>query len=208
MAQESSHVKFKITSKKIIVVLVILSIPLLYYALPKYLLPITSWNYEGKNVVFRTDLRPAQRVPMASTNPSATDIDTSVLDSLVRPDVVNITFIFQPTDDKNNALYILEETELIKALTLSYLSITPTELHPSMPNFNAEAVNSYEGIMATQLNPKIVLVHPNFGNETAVRQDGYIIYVEAKNTGNFDSNKLQFDLATERLMIALLRIKI
>lgn len=209
MAQESaSHVKFKITSKKIIVILVILSIPLLYYLLPKYVLPITSWNYEGRTVVFRADLRSAQRVPMTSTNPSATDIDASVRNSLLRPDVVNVTFIFQPTDDKNNALYILEETELIKALTLSYLSITPTELQPSMPNFNAVAVNSYEGITATQANPKIVLVHPNFGNETAVRQDGYIIYVEARNTGNFDSNKLQFDLATERLMMALLTIKI
>jgi hypothetical protein len=209
MAQESaSHVKFKITSKKIIAILVILSIPIFYYVLSKYAFPITSWNYEGRNVVFRTDLRSAQSVPMTSTNPSVTDVDTSVLDSLVRPDVVNITFVFQPTDDKNNALYIVEETELIKALTLSYLSITPTELQPYMPNFNAVAVNSYEGITATQLNPKIVLVHPNFGNETAVRQDGYIIYVEARNTGNFDSNKLQFDLATERLMMALLTIKI
>lgn len=208
MAQESVHVKFKITPKKIVAILVILSIPLIYYVLSRYVLPITSWNYDGQNVVFRTDLRPAQQVQMTSTDPSVTDADASVLDSLVRPDVVNVTFVFQPTDDTNNALYILEETELIKALTLSYNSITPTELQPHMPNFNAEAVDSYSGITATELNPKIVLIHPNFGNETIVRQDGYIVYVEAKNTGNFNGNKLQFDLATERLMIALLRIKI
>ena len=209
MTQEStSHMKLKITPKKIVAILIILAIPFLFYALPKYVLPITTWNYEGRVVGFRIDLRAAQKVPITSNDPTVKDFDKNIREILVRPDVQNITFLFEPTDEKNNALYIIEETELIKALTLSYLSIIPTELQPSMPTFNAEAVNNYTGITATQINPKIVLVHPNFGNETVVRQDGYIIYVEAKNTGNFDSNKLQFDLATERLMIALLRIKI
>jgi hypothetical protein len=211
MSQEStSKGKLKITPKKILAILIILAIPILYYALTKYALPITTWNYGGKVVGFRTDLRAAQKIPIIEIEsiPNVNDADQSIRDTLIRRDVQNITFLFEPTDDKNNALYVIEETELIKALTLSYLSIMPTELQPTMPNFNAAVVDNYTGITATQLNPKIVLIHPNFGNQTVVRQDGYIIYVEAKNTGNFDSNKLQFDLATERLMMALLTIKI
>lgn len=209
MSQDSTyHVKLKITPKRIIVILIILAIPFLFYALPKYVLPITTWNYEGRVVGFRTDLRAAQKIPIIENIPNVNDADQNIRAALIRGDVQNITFLFEPTDDKNNALYILEETELIKALTDAYIPVTQTELQPTIPNFNAVAVDNYTGITATQLNPKIVLVHPNFGNETVVRQDGYIIYVEAKNTGNFDSNKLQFDLATERLMMALLTIKI
>lgn len=207
MAQESIS-RIKITPKKILAILIILAIPILYYALTKYVLPITTWNYEGKIVGFRTDLRAAQKVPIIERIPNVNDADQSIRDALIRGDVQNITFLFEPTDDKNNALYILEETELIKALTVSYVTFIQTEPEPTMPNFNAAVVDNYTGITATQLNPKIVLVHPNFGNQTVVRQDGYIIYVEAKNTGNFDSNKLQFDLATERLMMAILNIKI
>jgi hypothetical protein len=210
MSQESTFkVKLKIAPKKILaIIVIILAIPILYYALVKYVLPITTWNYGGKVVGFRTDLRAAQKVPIIESIPNVNDADQSIRDALIRGDVQNITFLFEPTDDKNNALYVLEETELIKALTVAYVPVAQTELEPTVPNFNAVAVDNYTGITATQLNPKIVLVHPNFGNQTAVRQDGYIIYVEAKNTGNFDSNKLQFDLATERLMMALLTIKI
>jgi len=41
-----------------------------------------------------------------------------------------------------------------------------------------------------------------------VSNDGYIVYVEAKNMSSFDSEKTQFDLATVRLMMAILSIKI
>lgn len=207
MTQEStSQVKFKITSKKMIAIIIILAIAVLAYVVPKYFLPITSWNYNGQVVGFRIDLRQAQKIPIVTKY--AGDSDKLVRDSIVRPDVQNITFIFEPTDETNNALYIIEETEVIKALTLAYISITPAGFQPIFPTFNAQDVSTYSNITATQFNPKIVLVHPNFGNETLVRQDGYIIYVEAKNVGNFDSNKIQFDLATVRLMMAVLNITI
>lgn len=209
MAEEStSKVRFRLTKKKTIFILIILAIPALFLLFNQYAYPITTWNYYGSPVGFRVNLRAAQKIPIVSTDTTAKDLDEAVREVLTRADVTNITFVFVPTDDKGNALYILEETELIKALTLSYTTLLPQGFQSNIPSFDAQAASSYANITASQVHPKIVLVHPNFGNETVVKQDGYIVYVEAKNTGNFNNNKYQFDLATERLMIALLRIKI
>lgn len=208
MSQEStSKVKVSISGKKIIGLLIILSVPLLLYLIPRYVLPITSWNYAGYTVAFRANLRAAQKVPLTTSFVYSQDPDASVRDALVRDDVTNITFLFKPTSDQGNTLYIIERYEIIKALTFAYLYSPTIQLH-QIPTFDTQAVDSYSNITATQLNPKIVLVHPNYGNETVVRQDGDIIYVEAKNAGNFNSDKVQFDLATVRLMMAILNIKI
>lgn len=205
MAEVSiAKVKFRITSKKIIAVLIILSIPVIYYLLAKYVLPIYTWNYLGYTIAFRANLRDAQNVPV-STNYQDSESDAHIRDALVRDDIQNITFLFKDAGDTNNTLYSLEETEIIKALTFAYVYNTDIG---RAPNFNAQEIFSYSNITATNINPKIVLVHPNYSNETVVREDGYIIYVEAKNTNNFNTDKVQFDLASVRLMMAILNIKI
>jgi len=205
MAQESSSkIRIKISSKKILAILVILAIVPSVYLIVKYLWPINTWIYEGNTVGFRINLREAQKVPIV-TNFIGKDPDFFVRDALVRDDVENITFLFKPSDDTNNSLYIVEETEIIKSLTLAYLYTTELQ---TIPHFDAQVVDSYSNITASQLNPKIVLVHPNYSNATLVKQDGYIIYVQGKNTNTFDSDKIQFDLATVRLMMAILKIKV
>jgi len=206
MAQEStSRVRIKFSAKKLIAILIILAILPAGYLYAKYVMPINTWTYEGRSVGFRINLREAQKVPIITNFASPKGPDFLVRDALVRDDVTNITFLFKPTDDRNNSLYVVEETEIIKALTFAYLFSTQLQ---RIPTFDAQAVDSYSNITATQLNPKIVLVHPNFGNATLVRQDGYIIYVQGKSTNSFDSDKIQFDLATVRLMMAILKIKI
>ena len=205
MAQEStSKVRIKLSAKKIIAVLIILAILPAGYLYAKYLMPINTWTYEGRAVGFRINLREAQKIPIIANFVGNKDADFMIRDALVRDDVANITFLFKPTDEKGNSLYIVEETEIIKALTFAYLFSTQLQ---RIPSFDAQAVDSYSNITANQLNPKIVLVHPNFGNDTLVRQDGYIIYVQGKSTNSFDSDKIQFDLATVRLMMAILKIK-
>lgn len=208
MAEEStSKVRFKFTRKKILAVIFILAIPFIYYFLARYVLPITSWNYEGHGFVFSTNLRDAQNVPIITNYQNPKGADYSVMDALVRDDVQNITFLFVPTDSTNNTLYILEKVDIMSALRFAYAYSPNLQLHV-IPNFDTQEISSYSNITATQLNPKIVLVHPNFSNETAVRQDGYIIYVEGKNTNNFKTDRVQFDLAAARLMMAILSIKI
>jgi len=204
--ESTSHFKFKISPRKIAAIFVILAIPFAIYLTVRFVLPINSWPYEGRSVAFRINLRAAQNVPIITTGPSGNP-DLSIRNSLVRDDVMNITFLFKPTDDKNNTLYLLEESELIRALTFAYLYSPSLQAH-QLPSFKAQIIDSYSNITANQLNPKIVLVHPNYSNQTLVRQDGYIVYVEAKNTNNFDTDKIQFDLATVRLMMAILSIKI
>jgi hypothetical protein len=205
MAQAStSKVKIRLSKKKIILVLIILAILPTAYLIKQYMWPIIVWQYEGRPVGFRINLRVAQNVPVSTDFPKL-DSDSVVRDYLVRDDIKNITFVFKPTDETGNSLYIVEETEIIKALTFAYLFSTQTQ---KIPGFNAQAVDSYYNITATQANPKIVLIHPDFGNKTSVRQNGFVVYVEGKNMGSFDSNKIQFDLATVRLMMAILKIKI
>lgn len=206
MTQESTKFKLKISPKKIALIFIILAIPFVVYLTILYILPVTTWTYEGRAVGFRINLREAQKVLIIS-NGVRTDPDANARDTLVRDDVTNITLLFKPTDNKNNTLYLLEESELIKALTFAYLYSPRLQAH-QLPAFNAQIIDSYSNITATQLNPKIVLVHPNYSNQTLVKQDGYILYVEAKNTNNFDTDKIQFDLATVRLMMAILSIKI
>ena len=207
MAQDSiSKVKLKISLKKIALVFVILAIPFVVYLLFLYVVPISTWAYEGRPVGFTINLREAQKIPIIS-NGARSDADANTRDALVRDDVKNITFLFKPTDEKNNTLYLLEESEIIRALTFAYLYSPRLQIH-QLPAFNAQIIDSYSNITASQLNPKIVLVHPNYGNQTLVKQDGYIVYVEARNANNFNSDKTQFDLSAVRLMMAILSIKI
>ena len=206
MAQEStSKVKLKISPKRIAIIFAILCIPFVIYLLVLHVVPIYSWTYQGRGVSFRANLREAQKVPIVIPYNSTKGADFLVRDALVRDDVQNITFLFKPTDDTGNSLYVVEETEIIKSLTFAYLYSTQLQ---QIPSLDSQAVDSYSNITATQFHPKIVLVHPHYGNETSVRQDGYIIYVTAKSANNFNSDKLQFDLATVRLMMAILNIKV
>jgi len=206
MSQEStSKFSLKISPKRIALFFIILIIPFAVYLLVLYVFPVYSWSYEGRQISFRANLREAQKVPIIY-NGARPDGDFNVRDVLVRDDVRNISFLFKPTDDTNNTLYLLEESEIIKALTFAYLYNPKLQLN-QIPTFNAQIVESYSNITATQVNPKIVLVHPNYGNETMIKQDGYIIYVQAKDTNNFDTDKIQFDLAAVRLMMAILNIK-
>jgi hypothetical protein len=206
MAQYTT-VRIKFSAKKIIAIVIILAIVPAVYLYTKYVTPINTWTYEGRAVGFRINLREAQKIPVIANFVGNKDADFMVRDALVRDDVTNITFLFKPSDDKNNSLYVVEETEIIKALTFAYLYSPDLQLN-QIPAFSAQAVDSYSNITASQFNPKIVMVHPNFGNATLVRQDGYITYVQGKSTNSFDSDKIQFDLATVRLMMAILKIKI
>ena len=209
MTQEStSKVKMKVSKKRIFAILIVLAVPVVAFLFVTYFpWPIKSWSYQGMPVSFRADLRSAQKIPILTSLSNAQDPDSIVRNALVRDDVTNITFLFKPTSDQGNALYIVERYEIIKALTFAYLYSPTTELH-QIPTFDTQAVDSYSNITATQFNLKIVLVHPDFGNDTVVSNDGYIVYVEAKNMSSFDSEKTQFDLATVRLMMAILSIKI
>jgi hypothetical protein len=205
MSQEStSKVKLKFSRKQIAAIIIIVAILPTIYLVRRYVWPIYTWQYAGRTVGFRANLRVAQNVPLITEFPKL-DSDYVIWDYLVRNDVTNITFVFKPTDEKGNTLYILEETEIIKSLTFAYLFSTQEQ---KLPGFDAQAVDNYDNITATQSHPKIVLIHPDFGNQTSVRQSGFVVYVEAKNKNNFDSNKAEFDFAAVRLMLAILEIKI
>ncbi len=62
-------------------------------------------------------------------------------------------------------------------------------------------VESYDNITATEDNRIIALVHPVYSDETAVRVEGNIIYLKAKDYKDFD-------LVSAKLLMVVLGIEI
>jgi hypothetical protein len=77
-----------------------------------------------------------------------------------------------------------------------------------IPNFNVINVTSYENLNASDKEPAIALIHPIYSNESSVRLDGNIVYVQGKNATSLTGQLRNFDLATAKFLMVALGIKI
>ena len=91
MGEEStSKIRIKLSKKTSVIFFAILAILMLWYLIPRFVLPIYTWKYADRVVGFRANLREAQNIPLMSNGPS-NDTDFNVRNAIVRDDVKNIT---------------------------------------------------------------------------------------------------------------------
>ncbi|MEM5870240.1 MAG: hypothetical protein QXR09_03710 [Candidatus Aenigmatarchaeota archaeon] len=190
-------VRLTLSKKKILLLASILLLFLLALTLfQRIKLPVYSWNYYGKNLKFRINLRDAEKVPIY---PSEIAVRKEILNSFVE----NITIVFKPGNETINAHYAVEVFEITYKLTLAY------KLNFAyIPNFNVVNITSYENLKGTRENPIIALVHPIYSNETSVKLENHVIYIKGENAKSSVEQLRNFDLAVTKFLMAALEIKI
>ncbi|MEM5879481.1 MAG: hypothetical protein QXU74_03245 [Candidatus Aenigmatarchaeota archaeon] len=190
-------VRIKISRQKIIfLVSVLLAILLVIKIYPYIPFPIYSINYLGTKMSFRTNLRDAKNIPVY---PSEELVYREIMNQLVE----NITIVFKPGEGEVNAHYALETFEVVNKLAIAY-----KKRFGYMPNFNVINITNYENLPGKIQNPIIALVHPIYSNETSVKLDYHVIYIQGKNATSSREQLRNFDLAVAKFLMAALDIKI
>lgn len=147
-------------------------------------LPVLSVKYGNLTLEFRVNLKEAAKIkvyPNASTT----------YQILWNPKVRNVTIDFMNTSDLG--LTAVEAFEITYKLTIGY------KTNNYVVGISAKNVESFENLSATEENPIIVLVPPSISNETSVKIEGNIIYINGIDAKGFD-------LATAKLIMIGLEI--
>lgn len=174
---------------RFVLVLSVLALVVLGYLIYSFVLPkpILAVSVNGNTVIFRDDLREADKIPIY---PDANSISKFFASS----SVTNITFAFKPMQG-DNGLDLLEESEIIFKTTLLYSQ------YGYQPTYKAVPVQDYSQVNSTSQDPTIVFVSPSFANETSVRLVNSTVYISGKSAR-------EFDLATIKFMMTVLGIKL
>ncbi|MEM5829331.1 MAG: hypothetical protein QW040_00175 [Candidatus Aenigmatarchaeota archaeon] len=190
-------VKVIITRGKIIVLTFFLLAILLLITLYPYIpFPIYSVNYMGVKMRFRVNLRDVKDVVVY---PSEETIRKEIMNQLVE----NITIVFKPGENQTNAHYAIEVFEIVNKLAIAY------KLNFAyMPNFKVVNVTSYENLRGRRENPIIALVHPVFSNETSVKLEDHVVYIQGRNATSLREQLKNFDLAVVKFLMSILEIKV
>ena len=150
--------------------------------------PITSVDYGGIVLNFRVDLREAKKIAISPS-------DLAVYLELMNPLVENITIVFKPATE-GQKLYALEGFEISNKLGYGFI------LRDFNATIEAQNVSSYEGIYGTIANPIIMLVHPEYANETSITLVyPHTVIIKAKT-------EKDFDLVVAKFLMAALNIEI
>jgi hypothetical protein len=188
--------KVKITRQRAILFASILIVAILIaLVIQQIKLPIYSLNYYGTKISFRINLRDAKDV---AVYPS----EKAVRDEIMNQFVENITIVYKPNESINSH-YAVEVFEIVNKLAVAYRL-----RFGYLPGFNVVNVTSYENLTTTSNNPKIVLVHPIYSNETSVRLEGNVIYIQGKNAMSENEQLRNFDLAVVKFLMVALGIKV
>jgi len=179
--------KFKINSKKIILIVFIFILIFLAYYLYDYFKPVKIIYHKGQRYEFRYDVKEAYRIPVHP--------DESLLHDLFwDTDIKNITILFKPMDTTTNGYYQIEAFELTYKLTFMYRTIPYTiaridsQVQPIFMSkkFNAQPIETYENITRENDVLKIILVPPGIANDTYVRAGGNKVFIYGKDFRDFD----------------------
>lgn len=188
--------KVKITRRRAILLASLILMLVLIIAVYPYLpLPVYSLNYQGIVLTFRTNLRDAKDVPVY---PSEAAVQSEIMNQFIE----NVTIAFRPGTGEENAHYAVETYEIVSKLAIAF-----SKNYGYMPKFNVVNVTSYGNLSGEDQNPIIALVHPVYSNETSVRLDGHVIYVQGKNSTSSRDQLRNFDLATVKFLMVALQIE-
>lgn len=188
--KKKSKIKVKIKLKNALlfssvifsVVLAIRFLPTIY----RFFTPITSINYHGHLLLFRSDLKKAKKIPVYPSSEAVKEV-------MMQPTIKKITIFFQDTED--NSLTAVESYEITYILKTVYL------VNGFSVDFSGELVDDFQNIKSSEENPGIVLIPPSLANETFVRIEGYKVIISGKDAK-------EFDLATDKFLMDVIGIKV
>ncbi|MBD3155243.1 MAG: hypothetical protein GF368_01145 [Candidatus Aenigmarchaeota archaeon] len=155
-----------------------------------YLKPVKSVYINDVPFTFRRDVRRALKVDLFPKEELLHELFTNYR-------VRNITILFKAGTPETNALYELETIELTYKL-FRYDDITRGMVRPRK-SFNAEEIENYENITREDSVLKIILVPPEFSDETRVSAGGNRIWV-------YGRTDKEFDLATMKAILSIMNV--
>jgi len=192
---QNKVVKIKFTKKRVLIIFLLVLVVFSFYVAYRYFQPITEVTFGNIIMAFRVDLRETKKVPIT---PDEVAFNREFISNMVE----NVTIVYKPTNDDTDSFYSVEAFEIVNKFYYGYKRINYT------PTFQTKNVTTYEGVFGTIKNPVIVLIHPKYGNETSVKLDFHTAIISAKNDTNPKIALKNFDLATEKFIIATLGIKV
>ena len=169
--------EIKIKKKTIGIILGLIVIILLSCVAYQLFKPITTIFIKGVPFSFRRDIRRALNVEVSPREEILYDLFT---DYKIR----NVTIVFKPGTPETNAFYQLETFEIVYKLS-RYDDLTGGIFRPPK-YFNAQQVDTYDNILRDDNTLKIILVPPEFSNETRVSAGGNRIWIYGETEKDFD----------------------
>lgn len=182
--------KININLKYFGIIIGIIIIGFIIYQIYNYIRPIKTIFIKGKAFSFREDLREALKV---ETFPNENLFHELFSDYKTR----NVTMLFKASTPKTNAIYQMETFEIVYKLS-RYDDLTRSIFRPKKA-FDAKEIDSYENITREDEVLKIILVPPDFSNQTKVTAGGNRIWIYGK------TNK-EFDFAVEKALLSMMNV--
>lgn len=169
--------KVKIKMKIAWTIVGIIALCLMTYQAYQYVKPIKTIFIKGVPFSFREDVRKALNVEIF---PREEILHQLFSDYKIR----NVTILFRPGTPETNALYQLETFEIVYKMS-RYDDLTRGVFRPKR-QFNAEPIDTYDNITREDTILKIILVPPEFSNQTRVTGGGNRIWVYGETNKEFD----------------------
>jgi len=170
-------VKFKVkTFLTTLAFLLILSIFILaIIQLIISLRPVKYVKYKNIIFAFRDDVKAAERIPVY---PNEKIVGQQFWDYKIQ----NITILFKP-DERYNKYYQLAAFELTYKLSQMYMTLRPLIIEKS---FSAQEIENFDNITREDGTLKIILLPPEYSNQTIVKASSNRIYIHFKNSRDLD----------------------
>jgi hypothetical protein len=170
-------VKFKVkTFLTTLAFLLILSIFILaIIQLIISLRPVKYVKYKNIIFAFRDDVKAAERIPVY---PNEKIVGQQFWDYKIQ----NITILFKP-DEEYNKYYQLAAFELTYKLSQMYMTLRPLIIEKG---FSAQEIENFDNITREDGVLKIILVPPEYSNQTIVKASSNRIYIHFKSPRDLD----------------------
>ncbi|MEM5836516.1 MAG: hypothetical protein QW472_05580 [Candidatus Aenigmatarchaeota archaeon] len=158
--------------------------------------PIYTLDYHGVKLKFRADLRSVDGIKVFPS-------EKAVREEIMSPFVENITIVYKPGNETINAHYAVEVFEIVNKLAVAYRL-----KFGYIPKVKVLNVTSYENLEGTAENPIIALIHPIYSNETSIRLEKHVIYIQAENAETLEKQLKNFDSVAIKFIMIALNIKV
>lgn len=184
-------------SKKFVFLgLVSLALISLFLAFSLIEFPIYSLDYHGVKLNFRRDLRSVDKIPVF---PSEKAIREEIMSQMVE----KITIVYKPGNETINAHYAVEVFEIVNKLAIAYRL-----KFGYIPQVKVLNVTDYKNLEGKPESPIIALIHPIYSNETSIKLEKHVIYIQAENAESLEEQLKNFDLVAIKFILIALNIKV
>jgi hypothetical protein len=137
--------------------------------------PVKYVRYKNIIFEFRDDVKAAERIPVY---PNEKIVGQQFWDYKIK----NITLLFKP-DDRYNDYYQLAGFELTYKLTQMYMTFRPLIIEK---DFSAQEIDDFDNITREDGVLKIILVPPEYSNQTIIKAASNRIYIHFRNSRDLD----------------------